>query len=123
MCTTVVGSNSVIQVLNSELPSESRQHILNDFNRSLFDTLIATDESLEEEETQPQADEEQVPATTKDNEEDVVSEKSSKKQKKKKSKKEEKGRKEADYGVSRGIDFKGVDTGMPAYQNIHLFYI
>lgn len=34
------------------------------------------------------------------------------KTKKKKTKKADKGRKEAEYGVSRGIDFKGVDTGM-----------
>lgn len=33
-------------VLNSELPSASRSHILSGYNRGVFDTLIATDEAL-----------------------------------------------------------------------------
>ena len=34
-------------VLNAELPANSRAHIMQQFNRGMFDHLIATDESLE----------------------------------------------------------------------------
>jgi len=36
-------------ILNSELPHNSRAHILKQFDKSIFDFLIATDESLEKE--------------------------------------------------------------------------
>ncbi len=37
-------------VLNAELPANSRYHILQQFNRGVFDYLIATDASIDEEE-------------------------------------------------------------------------
>ncbi|KAM4532202.1 LOW QUALITY PROTEIN: putative ATP-dependent RNA helicase DDX56 [Fundulus diaphanus] len=73
-------------VLNSELPVQSRCHIISQFNQGFYDILIATDEqSLAE------------PAAS-----------SSGKGKKKKG--PEKGAKTTDkeYGVSRGVDFQNV---------------
>lgn len=35
-------------VLNAELPANSRRHIIDQFNRGMFDLLIATDEGLED---------------------------------------------------------------------------
>ncbi|KAI8137066.1 P-loop containing nucleoside triphosphate hydrolase protein [Fennellomyces sp. T-0311] len=73
-------------VLNSELPLNSRYHIVEEFNRGIYDYLIASDESTlkgemdSEDETEESDDED------------------SKKRKRKNDK---------EYGVSRGIDFKG----------------
>ncbi|XP_051127012.1 DEAD-box ATP-dependent RNA helicase 16 [Andrographis paniculata] len=75
-------------VLNSELPQNSRLHILEQFNAGLFDYLIATDESKSEEEQNPK----QSHAATK------------------KSKKKYKQKFDAEFGVVRGIDFKNVHT-------------
>ncbi|GFR43951.1 hypothetical protein Agub_g5092, partial [Astrephomene gubernaculifera] len=83
-------------LLNSELPLNSRSHILASFNRGLFDYLIATDDVY-------------APAH------DAAQQAGGKKKKKK----GEKGgaeagkggaRKDAEFGVTRGIDFKGVRT-------------
>ena len=72
-------------VLNAELPANSRQHILDEFNKGLFDNLIATDESI----------------THKD-----VVEVVAKKEKGKDSSSDGK----KDFGVARGIDFRDVNT-------------
>jgi len=72
-------------VLNSELPFNSRYNIIKQFNKRLFDYLIATDETFKDEESD---DEEEMEDDTK------------------KSKNSEK----REYGVSRGVDFKGVQT-------------
>ena len=32
-------------MLNSELPQKSRGHVVDEFNRGVYDTIIATDES------------------------------------------------------------------------------
>ncbi|KAG2223700.1 hypothetical protein INT45_007278 [Circinella minor] len=77
-------------VLNSELPLNSRYHIVEEFNRGIYDYLIASDEAtlkgeMDSEDEKDDEDEEQ--------------EQSQKNNKKKRGDKE--------YGVSRGIDFKG----------------
>ncbi|OWZ23182.1 DEAD/DEAH box RNA helicase [Phytophthora megakarya] len=65
-------------VLNAKLPHNSRQHIIEEFNRGLFDYLIATDDSVD-----------------RDEEKKTVGAK--------------RGRVEDEsYGVSRGVDFRGV---------------
>ncbi|KAJ2556233.1 ATP-dependent DNA/RNA helicase [Coemansia sp. RSA 1933] len=104
-------------VLNSELPLNSRYHIVEEFNRGVYDYVIATDESDRMGEGDTKADEDS------DNDEDAfskaksaeteesgaekkVSEKSTKKDKEGSKKRKRKHDKE--YGVSRGIDFKGV---------------
>merc|ERR1719230_100413 len=45
-------------VLNGELPHNSRQEVINAFNQSMIETLIATDDCLGEEEEQSSSDEE-----------------------------------------------------------------
>lgn len=88
-------------VLSAELPLNSRHHILQEFNRGLFDYLIATDD---------------VHAGDADG-----STGSSKQQRQKKGSRGDAGggkgavggkrqRKEEEFGVTRGIDFKGVRT-------------
>uniref|UniRef100_A0A8D0G453 Probable ATP-dependent RNA helicase DDX56 n=1 Tax=Sphenodon punctatus TaxID=8508 RepID=A0A8D0G453_SPHPU len=70
-------------VLNSELPVQSRCHIINHFNRGFYDYIIATDEEVLAEPKQ--------------------------KPKRKKGAKTAKG-KDQEYGVSRGIDFQNVSA-------------
>ncbi|XP_071946854.1 probable ATP-dependent RNA helicase DDX56 [Antedon mediterranea] len=74
-------------VLNSELPVNSRCHIVNQFNSGLYDIIIASDES--------------IILDKKHNVADGESNKQLKKKIKKKSK---------EYGVSRGIDFQNVSN-------------
>ncbi|CAF3191388.1 unnamed protein product [Rotaria socialis] len=78
-------------LLNSELPMDSRLHIVQQYNDGLYDIMIATDAPSavpiqEEEQPEPEAEED-----------------SKKKKKKKTEPVTRKGDKE--YGVSRGIDF------------------
>ncbi|KAJ3415705.1 ATP-dependent DNA/RNA helicase [Chytridiales sp. JEL 0842] len=121
--------------LNSELPLKSRYHIVQEFNRGIYDIIIATDEggqlhgevdsddeaaeattkSGEEVET-PVAEEEEEPTETSEQAEEETA---SKKRpsttplppsKKAKSQKQPKHQKDASYGVSRGIDFQNVQA-------------
>ncbi|ORX50201.1 hypothetical protein DM01DRAFT_1099331 [Hesseltinella vesiculosa] len=79
-------------VLNSELPVNSRYHIVEEFNRGIYSYLIATDESdlsgeVDSEDEVDDQDEQDQP-----------------KLKKNKSKVE----RDQEYGVSRGVDFMNV---------------
>lgn len=92
-------------ILNSELPVNSRIHVVEEFNKNMYDIIIASDEkeilgnenkaAEEEAEEAEEAEEEEVEETTE------TSEKRPKK--KRKSTKQD-----LEYGVSRGIDFKNV---------------
>jgi ATP-dependent RNA helicase DDX56/DBP9 len=75
-------------VLNAELPLRSRLNIIEQFNVGNFDYLIATDESTDT-----------STSKKKDNDDDEVQD-----EKKKKSKR----KKDSEYGVARGLDFRGV---------------
>ncbi|KAK9929282.1 hypothetical protein M0R45_026386 [Rubus argutus] len=75
-------------VLNSELPQNSRIHILEEFNAGLFDYLIATDDSKTKE--------------NEDNEKKNIESRNSKKHPKPEA--------DSEFGVVRGIDFKNVHT-------------
>eukprot|EP00041_Stephanoeca_diplocostata_P025231 m.656457 g.656457 ORF g.656457 m.656457 type:complete len:571 (-) comp22703_c0_seq2:2776-4488(-) len=66
-------------VLNSELPIQSRQHIVNQFNKGIYDYVLASDEAIK------------------------VGRGASSKRKKG-------SKKDSEYGVARGIDFKGVNN-------------
>lgn len=99
-------------VLNSELPVNSRIHTVEEFNRNVYDIIIASDENevIGDEDA---ADENEGDAE----DEEPKIDGDGKKGKKKSSTSEESGRpkkkqrqKKADkeYGVSRGIDFKNV---------------
>ncbi|KHO01223.1 ATP-dependent RNA helicase dbp9 [Metarhizium album ARSEF 1941] len=87
-------------ILNSELPINSRIHVVEEFNRNVYDIIIASDEKevLGNEE---RADEED--ANEGGEEEDSVERQERRPQKKRKA-----SRRDKEYGVSRGIDFKNV---------------
>ncbi|XP_007440050.1 probable ATP-dependent RNA helicase DDX56 [Python bivittatus] len=71
-------------VLNSELPAQSRSHIISQFNRGFYNYIIATDEQ-------------------------DLAEPEGTSRRRKKGTKAEKG-KDQEYGVSRGIDFQNVSA-------------
>ncbi|OAA40973.1 ATP-dependent RNA helicase dbp9 [Metarhizium rileyi] len=91
-------------ILNSELPVNSRIHVVEEFNRNVYDIIIASDEKevLGNEE---QADEEEHNVVVQ--EEDIDAEKAEKEEERPK-KKRKATRRDKEYGVSRGIDFKNV---------------
>ncbi|KAK1593903.1 DEAD/DEAH box helicase [Colletotrichum navitas] len=81
-------------ILNSELPVTSRAHVLEEFNRGVYDIIIASDEKSA------------MGAEEKDGEEEEDTEQRQKE--KEQSKKKRKSKRDDEYGVSRGIDFKNV---------------
>lgn len=100
-------------VLNSELPVNSRIHIVDEFNKNVYEIIIATDEDevLGDEEDETEAGtanaKKASPTTTTtatiDAETDPTP--TTKKPPKKKHKKV---RRDKEYGISRGIDFQNV---------------
>jgi len=84
-------------VLNAELPFRSRLNIIEQFNVGNFDYLIATDESTDAVDNNDDSDEE----------EDSDNESEDEEAQRKKGKK-----KDAEYGVSRGLDFRNVSFVM-----------
>jgi len=97
-------------VLNSELPVNSRLHIVEEFNKGVYDIIIATDENeVVGDEEDDQIPEEPKPKKSKNDGGDKTEEADegleplpSKKKKRKKP------RLDKEYGVSRGIDFQNV---------------
>lgn len=99
-------------VLNSELPVNSRIHVVEEFNKNIYDIIIASDElevlGLENRKARkPKSKESQIGTTRNgegdddnDEEKELTAEPAKKKRKTVKVDKE--------YGVSRGIDFKNV---------------
>ena len=80
-------------VLNSELPVNSRIHVVEQFNKNVYDIIIASDESeiLGDEDTGQAQGEDW-----------------GRKGGKERCKKKRKSRKDKEYGISRGVDFKNV---------------
>ncbi|KAK7429304.1 ATP-dependent DNA/RNA helicase [Neonectria magnoliae] len=98
-------------ILNSELPLNSRVHVVEEFNRNVYDIIIAADEKKmlgdEEEvvEKDVKADEtKEDSAKEQDGEGEPVEEAERPKKKTKASKADK------EYGVSRGVDFKKVSA-------------
>ncbi|KAL3241168.1 ATP-dependent DNA/RNA helicase [Nakaseomyces bracarensis] len=90
-------------ILNSELPVNSRQHIVEQFNKNVYQLLIATDDTdyiKEEDETK---DEEEI-----NHEEADKSSETEKHSNEDKPKKRNVVKKDKEYGVSRGVDFRNV---------------
>lgn len=87
-------------VLNAELPFRSRLNIIEQFNVGNFDYLIATDESTDATETDDEdvSDREENDQDS-DDDDDNKDARSNKKSKKKR---------DEEYGVSRGLDFRNV---------------
>lgn len=103
-------------VLNSELPVNSRIHIVDEFNKNVYEIIIATDENEvlgdDEDDVEPGNTKVKVPepaepttitAPTTGGKTDLTP--AAKKPPKKKRKKV---RRDKEYGVSRGIDFQNV---------------
>lgn len=122
-------------VLNENLPYNSRKNILNQFNRGVFDYLIATDNATEydsnnieeneegeeennsnnnnhlpkitvEDESQVKEEEKEDEAMSDNEEEEIENYKTKRKNKKE----ENKLKKEKEFNSSRGLDFQDVST-------------
>ncbi|KAG7286155.1 ATP-dependent DNA/RNA helicase [Staphylotrichum longicolle] len=88
-------------VLNSELPINTRIKIIEEFNRGIYDIIIASDEKSEvfgDENAEGEGEKKETKKSKSKGEEDGAEQP----RKKRKNKKDE------EYGVSRGIDFKNV---------------
>lgn len=98
-------------VLNSELPINSRLHVVEEFNKGVYDIIIAADDqevmgvaksSKKSREAKEDTEDKEEVGSSEDEDEP---EESSGKQK---SKRRKMTGKEKDYGISRGIDFQNV---------------
>ncbi|KAF4631239.1 hypothetical protein G7Y89_g6893 [Cudoniella acicularis] len=95
-------------ILNSELPVNSRIHVVEEFNKNVYDIVIASDEHEvlgDEEDSKAEELPEDETSSGKKNEEKKAEEQAAKEPSKKKRKTAEK---DKEYGISRGIDFKNV---------------
>jgi ATP-dependent RNA helicase DDX56/DBP9 len=92
-------------ILNSELPVNSRIHVVEEFNKNVYDIIIASDEhevlgdedAEEKQEVTETIEAQETPETKAQTEEQPPSKK-----------KRKTAKKDKEYGVSRGIDFKNV---------------
>lgn len=84
-------------ILNSELPINSRLHIVEEFNKNVYNLLIATDDDMSKEQDEEEDEEDDEVKSTEPKE--AVPTKKSKKSKQKRDK---------EFGVSRGVDFRNV---------------
>ncbi|GAB0132401.1 ATP-dependent DNA/RNA helicase [Epichloe bromicola] len=87
-------------ILNSELPVNSRIHVVEEFNRNVYDIIIASDER-EILGNEKKADEEKE-------DEDAQGSPDTEKETERPKKRREASKRDKEYGVSRGIDFKNV---------------
>ncbi|KAF6797492.1 ATP-dependent RNA helicase dbp9 [Colletotrichum sojae] len=89
-------------ILNSELPVTSRAHVLEEFNRGVYDIIIASDEKsamgVDEKDEDDEAEEKKETEKEDDKEKDGQQAK----------KKRKPSKRDQEFGVSRGIDFKNV---------------
>ncbi|KAL2064684.1 hypothetical protein VTL71DRAFT_3822 [Oculimacula yallundae] len=96
-------------ILNSELPVNSRIHVVEEFNKNVYDIIIASDEHevLGDEDEPKETEGEAEPEAT--NGEDAVEKGKKADTAPQPSKKKRKtAKKDREYGISRGIDFKNV---------------
>ncbi|KAK9790419.1 putative ATP-dependent RNA helicase [Seiridium cardinale] len=89
-------------ILNSELPVNSRLHVVSEFNRNVYDIIIASDEN------EVMGDEDAADQENGETAEDDDAAKKPRKQDAPPQKKKRKSPKDHEYGVSRGIDFRNV---------------
>ncbi|PMB64976.1 ATP-dependent RNA helicase DBP9 [Beauveria bassiana] len=90
-------------ILNAELPVNSRIHVVEEFNKNVYDIIIASDEN-EILGNEDKAGEEEEAEEVEEQEGEEETQKSEKRPKKKRKATEQ----DLEYGVSRGIDFKNV---------------
>ncbi|CAG89246.1 DEHA2F12232p [Debaryomyces hansenii CBS767] len=86
-------------ILNSELPINSRLNIVEQYNKNVYNLLIATDETNDFTIQEDEKDEGEEIEENKNEENDGKTSKNTKKPNQKKDK---------EYGVSRGVDFRNV---------------
>ena len=94
-------------ILNSELPVNSRLHVVEEFNKNVYDIIIASDEHEvlgDEEQHGPNNEVESTAAEAKDSTEKGTAMETKQPVKKKR----KMVKKDREYGISRGIDFKNV---------------
>ncbi|KAM3508558.1 hypothetical protein MY11210_006666 [Beauveria gryllotalpidicola] len=89
-------------ILNAELPVNSRIHVVEEFNKNVYDIIIASDEN-EILGNEDKAGEEEAEEA-----EDQEGEEETDKSEKRPKKKRKATKQDLEYGVSRGIDFKNV---------------
>ncbi|TVY83556.1 ATP-dependent RNA helicase dbp9 [Lachnellula suecica] len=98
-------------ILNSELPVNSRIHVVDEFNKNVYDVIIASDEHeiLGDEDALKEDEEEEedkaTPTSGRANKGKKGTDREAKEPSKKKRKTAEQ---DKEYGISRGIDFKNV---------------
>lgn len=90
-------------VLNSELPVNSRGHIVEEFNKGVYDIIIAADDSEVMGGTTESDDEYEKAKTKKEQVEEETEAKPASKKRKRSAPKSDK-----EFGVSRGVDFRNV---------------
>lgn len=99
-------------ILNSELPVNSRLHVVEEFNKGVYDIIIASDEHEvlgdEEDAQNGEAQGEKDTNGTSENNTTTNGDKAASEGKQPSKKKRKTVRKDKEYGVSRGIDFKNV---------------
>lgn len=96
-------------VLNSELPVNSRIHVVQEFNKGIYDIIIAADEQEVIGASKSSISKKEEGQEQKPNEENEEEEESTKPaDKPQPSKKRKRSGKQSDYGISRGIDFQDV---------------
>ena len=90
-------------VLNSELPANSRIHVVQEFNKGVYDIIIAADEQevLGKKKTKPDKEDAEVELSESEDETQQQKQESNKSGQKLTAK-------QKDYGISRGIDFQNV---------------
>ncbi|KAL5322370.1 hypothetical protein ACEPPN_010343 [Leptodophora sp. 'Broadleaf-Isolate-01'] len=96
-------------ILNSELPVNSRIHVVEEFNKNVYDIIIASDEhEVLGDEDEPKEDngEEEPEATN--GKADGEKEKKVEHEAQHSKKKRKTAKRDREYGISRGIDFKNV---------------
>ncbi|KAE8154866.1 ATP-dependent RNA helicase dbp9 [Aspergillus avenaceus] len=92
-------------VLNSELPINSRIHVVQEFNKGVYDIIIAADEQevMGARKSKKSQDVEDVEGGIASSDDEAEPEENQKADKRRKL-----SNKEKDYGISRGIDFQNV---------------
>lgn len=100
-------------ILNSELPVNSRLHIVDEFNKDVYRLLIATDEASDtigerDEDAQEQEEEQKSEETKSSGDADQKETTSKASSNGSKTKNSKKSKKDKEYGVSRGVDFRNV---------------
>ncbi|KAH8890776.1 DEAD-domain-containing protein [Thozetella sp. PMI_491] len=95
-------------LLNQELPVNSRIHVVEEFNRNVYDILIASDENevLGGEDKQDEGEDAEVDSNGELQKQTTEADKDAKRPKKKRKAE----RRDKEYGVSRGIDFRNVSV-------------